>query len=321
MVNLPLTHPLIILSFIILIIMMILYRKLTPSNNPDMVYYNDNNKANQIMNNINNIMNNKIDKKYKIGDTKQVEDSKNIDELPKIIFRTGKNKYQDIDNILNNLFNRMIEMNDNINLEYYDDTGARDFIINNYPSEVLWAYDKLIPGAYKADLFRYCILYKRGGIYSDLTQIYNISLDKIIDFKKDNLVLVDDLYHNEYKDGKPTSPLRKGIQISFIASRPKNEIFLKAINGIIENCQNNYYGKNPLEPTGPWHFRKILDTYNMPYRIGLKQMYDPNHRRSYLVDIEDNSILLMINKLSNHSDYIKKEHYHKLWIDRNIYRL
>ena len=65
---------------------MILYRKLTPSNNPDMVYYNDNNKANQIMNNINNIMNNKIDKKYKIGDTKQVEDSKNIDEIPKIIF-------------------------------------------------------------------------------------------------------------------------------------------------------------------------------------------------------------------------------------------
>ena len=59
-------------------------------------------------------------------------------------------------------------MNDNINLEYYDDTGARDFIINNYPSEVLWAYDKLIPGAYKADLWRYCVLYINGGIYVDI---------------------------------------------------------------------------------------------------------------------------------------------------------
>ena len=43
-----------------------------------------------------------------------------------------------------------------------------DFIKNNYPVDVLEAFNKLIPGAYKADLWRYCVLYKLGGIYLDI---------------------------------------------------------------------------------------------------------------------------------------------------------
>ena len=50
----------------------------------------------------------------------------------------------------------------------YDDNMSREFIKNNFNDDVLYAYDKLKPGAYKADLWRYCVLYIYGGIYLDI---------------------------------------------------------------------------------------------------------------------------------------------------------
>ena len=50
----------------------------------------------------------------------------------------------------------------------YDDSMCRKYIKQNYSKDVLDAFDKLVPGAYKADLWRYCILYKEGGIYLDI---------------------------------------------------------------------------------------------------------------------------------------------------------
>ena len=40
--------------------------------------------------------------------------------------------------------------------------------INNYNQSLGNIYSKLNVGAYKADLWRYCILYIKGGIYLDI---------------------------------------------------------------------------------------------------------------------------------------------------------
>ena len=50
----------------------------------------------------------------------------------------------------------------------YDDEMCRNFIKNNFSINILYAFDTLIPGAYKSDLWRLCILYKYGGIYLDI---------------------------------------------------------------------------------------------------------------------------------------------------------
>ena len=50
----------------------------------------------------------------------------------------------------------------------YDDKMCRDFIREHFHEDILWAFDKLKPGAYKADLWRYCVLYIHGGIYLDI---------------------------------------------------------------------------------------------------------------------------------------------------------
>lgn len=120
----------------------------------------------------------------------------------------------------------------------YDDEMCRDFIKNNFNEEVLWAFDKLKPGAYKADLWRYCILYINGGIYLD------------IKFKCiDNFKLIE-LTDEEYwvKDVKKDI---NGIYQALIVAFPKNIFLWKAIQEIIVNCKNNLYNLNSLAVSGP----------------------------------------------------------------------
>jgi mannosyltransferase OCH1-like enzyme len=56
----------------------------------------------------------------------------------------------------------------------FDENECREFIKNNFEEDVLNAYDKLVPCAYKCDLWRYCVLYITGGVYLDIK--YNIFL-------------------------------------------------------------------------------------------------------------------------------------------------
>ena len=50
----------------------------------------------------------------------------------------------------------------------YNDDDCRAFIRDAFPPDVVAAYDLLIPTAFKADLWRYCVLYKFGGVYLDI---------------------------------------------------------------------------------------------------------------------------------------------------------
>ena len=45
-----------------------------------------------------------------------------------------------------------------------------------------------VPGSYKADLFRYCILWSDGGVYGDLAHRYHVPLHELVDFERDDLV-------------------------------------------------------------------------------------------------------------------------------------
>jgi mannosyltransferase OCH1-like enzyme len=63
---------------------------------------------------------------------------------------------------------------------FYTDDTARQYVIDNYPLHFLEAYDALIPGAYKADLFRYMLLLKEGGIYADVDVMLETSLEQFV---------------------------------------------------------------------------------------------------------------------------------------------
>eukprot|EP00804_Cyclotella_cryptica_P010542 CCRYP_016320-RA/>CCRYP_016320-RA protein AED:0.34 eAED:0.34 QI:105/1/1/1/1/1/2/310/906 len=63
---------------------------------------------------------------------------------------------------------------------FYTDATARKYIEANYPRRFVTVFDSLVPGAYKADFFRYLVLYKDGGIYVDVDVMLNTNLDSFI---------------------------------------------------------------------------------------------------------------------------------------------
>lgn len=250
---------------------------------------------------------------FKEGETRIVVFN-NEEIIPKKIFKTGIDDYSEINEELKSIFNKTIIDNPGFEIEYYSDKGSRDFIKNNFNNRVLDTYDKLIPGAYKADLFRYCILYKRGGIYSDLSQSFLLPLENFIDVKNDNLVLVKDRNLTNLI-GDEIGKSVEGIQISFMASRPNNKIYLNAINEIIKNCENNYYGGTAMSPTGPQLFHKMVEKYDGEYRIDLR--YDGE----YIID-KNTQTRFILNRLKNHYNILLKNkiHYFYLWRNGKIYK-
>lgn len=63
--------------------------------------------------------------------------------------------------------------------KFYSDDDSVAFLDAHFPPAVREAYDALIPGAFKADLFRYCVLLIYGGVYADVDILLETSLDSI----------------------------------------------------------------------------------------------------------------------------------------------
>ena len=114
---------------------------------------------------------------------------------------------------------KLLDMNPEFDYYLYSDEKSRDFISANYSEEVLTAFDTLKPGAYKSDLWRYCILYKTGGVYLDIKYFSIFPIVEMI--KNDPIIFVRDM-HLECSFGVPT-----GIYNAFMVSPPKCKIFIK----------------------------------------------------------------------------------------------
>tara|TARA_B100001287_G_scaffold276853_2_gene290128 strand:+ start:18190 stop:19776 length:1587 start_codon:yes stop_codon:yes gene_type:complete len=181
----------------------------------------------------------------------------------------------------------------------YDDEMCRNFIKENFNNDTLWAFDKLRPGAYKADLWRYCVLYIHGGIYLD------------IKFRSVNNFRLIELTDKEYwvKDRKRDI---NGIYQALMITFPKNEILQKAIESIIVNCKNNFYSLNPLAVSGP----SLLGKY----------FNEKEFQKFPLENIGDIIIKNNISILHHYSQYRKEQndkqktpHYDFMWNMLDIY--
>lgn len=64
---------------------------------------------------------------------------------------------------------------------FYDDASAARFLFEHFPPQVLEAYHAIQPGAFKADLFRYCCLLIKGGVYADMDVLLETNLEEAID--------------------------------------------------------------------------------------------------------------------------------------------
>tara|TARA_X000000950_G_scaffold286749_1_gene396642 strand:- start:342 stop:1115 length:774 start_codon:yes stop_codon:yes gene_type:complete len=234
--------------------------------------------------------------------------------IPKIIYKTGKTEKDELDPRIKTLFNKIKSDNPGYEVLYYSDKDAREFINKHFDKEVLEAYDAILPGAYKADIFRFCALYITGGIYGDLTQTYYVGFSELIDHDNDELVLVDDIISPPFD--------YPGIQINFMAARPRLKIFKKAIKNIVKSIKNRSYGLNPLDITGPYLFKRTLNEMNPPqkYRCELETVIINN---LFLLAYKNDNTKIAVNaKLKDHNELLKRDnsaYYGQMWTERRIY--
>ena len=181
------------------------------------------------------------------------------EKIPRKVFQTWKT--QDMPPKMKENRDRMIELNPDFQYILMDDGQCRDFIKENYDTKTLDVYDRLVPGAYKADLWRYCILYKYGGIYLD------IKLRAADDFKLDELLDDEHFVQDRQEYFKPGTI---GLYNACIIQKKGSECMKRCIEKVIENVETNYYGYNDLYPTGPGLLGNIYSSlYNDNSKIDL----------------------------------------------------
>jgi mannosyltransferase OCH1-like enzyme len=223
--------------------------------------------------------------------------------IPLNIFQTWWTK----ENLTSSMFESVnsIRIN-NPKFHYYlfDDSDCRNFIQKNYNNDVLTTYDLLIPGAYKADLWRYCVLYKQGGIYLDIKYKPMNSFKFINLTEKEHWVLDAD---------------NNGIYNALIVVKPGNIILKRAIEKVVENVKNRFYGGSCLEPTGP----AMLSTF---FSVQDKDGLDMKHE--FYFGNMNNRVIYFNNipifksydgYLNDYNSTKKTEHYSTLWSQRRIY--
>lgn len=221
--------------------------------------------------------------------------------VPLNIFQTWHTKI--LPPIMQNAVNKIKINNPRFTHHLFDDNDCHEFIKNNFDKNILSAFEKLIPGAYKADLWRYCVLYKLGGIYLD------IKYEPVNNFKL--ICLTEEEHWVLDMDGI-------GIYNALIVSKPENPILLKAINDIVNNVNIKFYGNSALSPTGPLLLSKYFThSEKKQFRLSHDVCMSFDNRYIYF---NGYIILKQYNGyLSEHNFNKKLPHYSELWAKRTIY--
>ena len=88
------------------------------------------------------------------------------DHIPRVIYRSWKTKDLQHDHQL--AWDVTAKNNPGYQQTLFDDNEMDHFMETFYSGRVNNAYKKIIPNAARADLFRYCLIYKRGGVWLDM---------------------------------------------------------------------------------------------------------------------------------------------------------
>lgn len=243
--------------------------------------------------------------------------------VPPVVYQTWHTK--DMHYVWIEQFRAMKQVNSHIEFKLFTDDMCREYIKDNFDAKILWAYDTLAPTAYKADLWRYCVLYKEGGVYLDIKLLcYEIDL-----LRKEEFLRIEDIPQppctestlETYSDEKYYSKniLEPGIWQAVMATVAGNQILKQTIDSVVDNVFNNYYGGNALCITGPTALCRVADRNNIP--TGEMRLHKINFKDEYIhVLFHDVPIVKLIDYYRLYSNHNKSSnvdhlsiHYSSLW--------
>lgn len=199
------------------------------------------------------------------------------------------------------------EANPEFDISFSDDAASRAFLVANFDADVVKAFDCLKPGAYKSDLWRYCILYTYGGVYMDIKCRPDI---RIVDMIQEygSPVFVQDFP-------------RRGLCVwnGFMIAPPNLPIFKMCISDIIKNVKANDYTQDTLSITGPCLLGKLFTIVYPNYKFNL--FLDGIGGGTYaIVDAKGTPIVPFYKEYRMEQKHFQKGgHYVDAWNSRDVY--
>ena len=246
--------------------------------------------------------------KIKLNTIRQLIINKNNQEvIPRNIFQAWHS--DNLPNSVKSCIENIKNCNPNFNHYLYNDEKCREFIKHNFSEDVLKTYDAIIPAAIKIDLWRYCVLYKYGGIYLDVKFFcvngFNFNY------------LLDKEYFCKDFDGSGS-----GIYNAIIICKPNNEIMKKCINEVVKNVNNNFYGNTLTEATGPLMIKKYISDIQANRLLLNVTNGLPNPRNKENTNIKFKQFII----LHFHDNYRNEQpkfnkYWADCWTDRTFYNL
>lgn len=88
--------------------------------------------------------------------------------IPKIIWQTYKDPFDQLQPYMIEAINTWKNLNPNYEYYYMDDQQAADFVLKEYGQEWYDIFINLPIGVMRGDVWRYMVIYKYGGVYTDL---------------------------------------------------------------------------------------------------------------------------------------------------------
>ena len=242
--------------------------------------------------------------------------------IPKKIFQTGKTNR--IEGEFVETYKALRRKNPEYEFHFYDDERCRKLLRDHFGEIAVKCFDDILPGAFKADLWRYAALYVYGGVYIDMDLLPIYPLREVIDPNIDTVLSND----NDF------CKVNFLIYQAFIACREKDPIMKEVFEKTIHNIMNRKYGVGALDITGPVMFgrqlKKILQipvgkkldmgnyTYNDPERNGKLNLTIYRGDGNYIHNANKKANRLFRYKLVNvfnvslyHSDWLLKKVYAK----------
>ena len=176
-----------------------------------------------------------------------------MSRIPKTIFQTFKN--DNFSEQFREIIKTWKDKNPTYEYRFYSDEDCDTFIQANFDDRTYSAYKKILPGAYKADMWRYCILYMYGGVYVDIDTVCMNPIDMFLTPEIECMTVID------FNTGKEKHTLFN----TFLATVPKFRVCLDCIQQIVYNVENNLIPTYKVDFCGPGLLGRKVNRYmNLP---------------------------------------------------------
>ena len=131
---------------------------------------------------------------------------------------------------------------------FFDDAACRRFVQQHLEPAVYDVYTRLTPGAARADLWRYCVLWVHGGVYVDADCSCLVPREEWVGQETELLVPVD-------HEHEPVLHLFQAV----LACTPRHPVMRRAIEAVVRHVQTGQHRHSIFQLSGPTCLGRCLN--------------------------------------------------------------